>query len=99
MLNNPPSRPFRIRPSVLPPRFAIVIVIPPPHHHHHRSHHDDREPGLSETPSFAPPSTDMLQIVDFEDNFNPSLDAFLYKRDFSPLSFHYYFAAILGAQS
>lgn len=49
--------------------------------------------------SFPPASTDMIQVVDYDDNFNPTLNTFLTDNRLTTHGFDYHVASILGAQS
>lgn len=48
---------------------------------------------------FPPASDDMLQVVDYEENFNGAIESFLASQNITPRGFDYHVASILGAQS
>lgn len=50
-------------------------------------------------PSQSPISTDMVQVVNYEEDFNHELQSFLNETRITPLGFDYHVAAIMGPQS
>lgn len=48
---------------------------------------------------FPPAADDMLQVVDYEENFNDALESFLDAQGITSTGFDYHVASILGAQS
>lgn len=48
---------------------------------------------------FPPAADDMLQVVDYEENFNDALESFLDSQNIISRGFDYHVASILGAQS
>lgn len=49
--------------------------------------------------SFPPAANEMLQVIDYDENFNDALHAFLDSQDIISKGFDYHVASILGAQS
>lgn len=55
--------------------------------------------GQTNESNFPPPASNMIQVVDYDENFNLQLNDFLAGRGLTSLAFDYHVASILGAQS